>query len=48
MWLVESMDGQSSASNFLVGNAVVVVVVVVVVADELNENGDEDEDIRRY
>lgn len=40
------MDGQSSASNFLVGNAVVVVVVVV--ADELNENGDEDEDIRRY
>lgn len=47
MWLVESMDGQSSASNFLVGNAVVVVVVVVV-ADELNENGDEDEDIRRY
>ena len=41
------MDGQSSASNFLVGNAVVVVVVVVV-ADELNENGDEDEDIRRY
>lgn len=47
MWLVESMDGKSSASNFLVGNAVVVVVVVVV-ADELNENGDEDEDIRRY
>ena len=45
MWLVESMDGKSSASNFLVGNA---VVVVVVVADELNENGDEDEDIRRY
>lgn len=44
MWLVESMDGKSSASNFLVGNA----VVVVVVADELNENGDEDEDIRRY
>lgn len=38
------MDGKSSASNFLVGNA----VVVVVVADELNENGDEDEDIRRY